>query len=392
MSSRIRRSSSRIRFICATMSEVASTSNPGPSTESAQSPDDPTARQLRKRRLNLNSLAEGLTGSSLTCKVHSCGVKLKDSKALEWHYEGHCAQELEKLGKIRVGGGPYTGRGRRPGAAVVDEEGRQRRAVRDSAVDRIRMNREKRKNRIRGDGEAGLPKCPACGVDVDDVDFVEHFDLCLRTHEEEPELEDEDELDVDDPEGGYETYTWAGHTRVRATSLVDGGLRGAGFMTITKGDENAVLDIENDDEGPSGKGSAQYTDADVIVPLSESAKEKEERENLRQVLIGSEPQACKSTEPTEPSPTAEEDSLKTPDQMSEAELRLALAESRRENAALRQQVLCNICFDSYTKPVVSVVCWHVHCEGCWLRALGSKKLCPQCKIIIQPRDLRRVYL
>ena len=47
--------------------------------------------------------------------------------------------------------------------------------------------------------------------------------------------------------------------RIRATSLVDGGLRGAGFMTITKGDENAVLDIENDDEGPSGKGSAQYT-------------------------------------------------------------------------------------------------------------------------------------
>jgi len=73
-------------------------------------------------------------------------------------------------------------------------------------------------------------------------------------------------------------------------------------------------------------------------------------------------------------------------------LKRALVESRRECAALRQQVLCNICFDSYTKPVVSVVCWHVHCEQCWLRALGTKKLCPQCKIIIQPRDLRRVYL
>ena len=116
---------------------------------------------------------------------------------------------------------------------------------------------------------------------------------------------------------------------------------------------------------------------------------------MRQVLIGSEPAeqaCCKSTDP-EPGPSNSEDnSLKTPDQMSDAELRLALAESRRENASLRQQVLCNICFDSYTKPVVSVVCWHVHCEECWLRALGTKKLCPQCKIIIQPRDLRRVYL
>ena len=40
---------------------------------------------------------------------------------------------------------------------------------------------------------------------------------------------------------GFETYTWAGQTRVRATSLVEGGLRGAGFMTITRGDEEGEL-------------------------------------------------------------------------------------------------------------------------------------------------------
>ena len=174
------------------MSEVASTSTAGPSLASAETSIDSDARQLRKRRLNLNALADGLTGSSLTCRINSCGVKVKDSRALEWHYEGHYAQELEKLGKIRVGGGPYTGRGRRPSAAVPNsEDRRQRRVVRDSAVDRIRMNREKRKNRIRGTAvgngseaaaaeASSLPKCPACGIEVDDVDFVEHFDLCLR--------------------------------------------------------------------------------------------------------------------------------------------------------------------------------------------------------------------
>jgi hypothetical protein len=48
--------------------------------------------------------------------------------------------------------------------------------------------------------------------------------------------------------------------------------------------------------------------------------------------------------------------------------------------------------DAYTKPVASVACWHVHCESCWMRALGAKKLCPQCKVIVRAKDLRRIYL
>ncbi|XP_072544322.1 E3 ubiquitin-protein ligase RNF220a isoform X6 [Salminus brasiliensis] len=48
--------------------------------------------------------------------------------------------------------------------------------------------------------------------------------------------------------------------------------------------------------------------------------------------------------------------------------------------------------DSYTAPLTSIQCWHVHCEECWLRTLGNKKLCPQCNTITSPGDLRRVYL
>ncbi|KAJ4937420.1 hypothetical protein JOQ06_001979, partial [Pogonophryne albipinna] len=98
--------------------------------------------------------------------------------------------------------------------------------------------------------------------------------------------------------------------------------------------------------------------------------------------------------------------------------------------------------DSYTMPLTSIQCWHVHCEECWLRTLsavsferneltgrrrwrtvvetthsqcaayyhlllycrwhaikalqrkrrrGNKKLCPQCNTITSPGDLRRVY-
>ena len=63
-----------------------------------------------------------------------------------------------------------------------------------------------------------------------------------------------------------------------------------------------------------------------------------------------------------------------------------------ENEQLRQKSMCNICMDSYRTPLVSTVCWHVSCEECWMRALGTKKLCPQCKVIIQPKHLRKIYL
>ena len=94
---------------------------------------------------------------------------------------------------------------------------------------------------------SSLPKCPVCEIEIDYVDLTEHVDVCLRTYEEIPEgnqlatnLEEEGDIDVDDVDG-LETYTWAGQTRVRSTSLIDGGLRGAGFLTITKGDEDQVF-------------------------------------------------------------------------------------------------------------------------------------------------------
>ncbi|ETW83698.1 hypothetical protein HETIRDRAFT_155133 [Heterobasidion irregulare TC 32-1] len=53
---------------------------------------------------------------------------------------------------------------------------------------------------------------------------------------------------------------------------------------------------------------------------------------------------------------------------------------------------CRICLDPYTEPTVSTGCWHTCCRECWLRCLGSNKLCPICKRITAATDLRRVYL
>ncbi|CAN8010019.1 unnamed protein product [Ixodes pacificus] len=53
---------------------------------------------------------------------------------------------------------------------------------------------------------------------------------------------------------------------------------------------------------------------------------------------------------------------------------------------------CVVCSEPYRTPLVSVCCWHVHCERCWLQTLGSKRLCPQCDAVTCPSDLRKIYL
>lgn len=71
----------------------------------------------------------------------------------------------------------------------------------------------------------------------------------------------------------------------------------------------------------------------------------------------------------------------------------ALKEKIREfEGQKNNKCKCLICMDSYVDPVVSICCWHVHCEECWLRTLGARKLCPQCNMITSPSDLRRIYM
>lgn len=60
--------------------------------------------------------------------------------------------------------------------------------------------------------------------------------------------------------------------------------------------------------------------------------------------------------------------------------------------ATNDEYKCLICLEHYKKPVISTVCWHVHCEECWLHTLGAKKVCPQCSMITTPTDLRRIFM
>uniref|UniRef100_A0A3Q3BDK9 E3 ubiquitin-protein ligase RNF220 n=1 Tax=Kryptolebias marmoratus TaxID=37003 RepID=A0A3Q3BDK9_KRYMA len=232
-------------------------------------------------------------------------------------------------------------------------------------------------------------------------------------------LADEDSVDMDGENGrGFEEYEWAGQKRIRATALLEGGFRGTGFATCSikesAADSDADLDVDGDDTLEYGK--AQYTEADII-PCSgagEDQGEAREREALRGAVLNGgmpsnriTPEFSKwaSDDPSTPSSSSSSSCAprtcknseieKVTEEESTATTMEALKARIRE---LEKQILrgdrykCLICMDSYTMPLTSIQCWHVHCEECWLRTLGNKKLCPQCNTITSPGDLRRVYL
>ena len=96
--------------------------------------------------------------------------------------------------------------------------------------------------------------------------YFKDFIIWFREIDVEVDAPELEEVDVDSVTG-VETYTWAGYTRVRATSLVDGQLRGPGFVSLTRTDEDQELDIEGDDDDINqSHGKPQYTEADLILP------------------------------------------------------------------------------------------------------------------------------
>ncbi|XP_053484013.1 E3 ubiquitin-protein ligase RNF220a isoform X7 [Ictalurus furcatus] len=235
---------------------------------------------------------------------------------------------------------------------------------------------------------------------------------------------DDDQADMDGENGTrFEEYEWCGQKRIRATSLLEGGFRGTGFaMCSTKEshDSDADLDVDGDDTLEYGK--AQYTEADIIPCSGEDQGETKEREALRGAVLNGgmpsnriTPEFSKWASDEMPSTSNGESSKLDASSASTSSMPRTCKNSEIEKITedstgttldalkarireLEKQILrgdrykCLICMDSYTAPLTSIQCWHVHCEECWLRTLGNKKLCPQCNTITSPGDLRRVYL
>ncbi|KAM3866139.1 E3 ubiquitin-protein ligase RNF220a [Diretmus argenteus] len=304
---------------------------------------------------------------------------------------------------------------------------------------RVRANRQTRLNaRIgkmkRRKPEDGGQVCPLCSAPLagSEEEMSRHVEQCLL--QREGAFGEDDSVEMDGENGrGFEEYEWAGQKRIRATALLEGGFRGTGFAMCSAkesaADSDADLDVDGDDTLEYGK--AQYTEADII-PCSgagEDQGEAREREALRGAVLNGgmpsnriTPEFSKwandempstsngegsKTDPNTPSSSSSSSSSSfAPRTCKNSEIERVTEDSttttlealKARIRELEKQILrgdrykCLICMDSYTMPLTSIQCWHVHCEECWLRTLGNKKLCPQCNTITSPGDLRRVYL
>ncbi|XP_059143077.1 E3 ubiquitin-protein ligase RNF220-like [Physella acuta] len=363
---------------------------------------DSEGRALRKQRKRVV-----LDGHTPCCPV--CGLTLRSGEL-----EAHLMLEIDKLDKIartgRKSSRDSTPQGRKslpsPSGSRKNRESPPPDVASRSRYDnflRIRCNRQSRlsarsrnKKKRPGDENVKETVCPVCNDRVLGVaeDLNAHVELCLkqRDGEEEP-------VDV---EGEYEEYEWAGQTRVRATSMLEGGFSGQGFQTVNSkrgSDEDGELNVDGDDTEEYGK--PQFSEKDIL-PLGSMGSSphndnKPPRSHLaiessfssRTDTVNSDGGGCsKSSVPYEGF------ALSNCDQGEEqsaliAALRMKLRDLEAEKSSKQK---CLICMESYKTPLTSIQCWHVHCEACWMRTLGAKKLCPQCNMITAPTDLRRVYL
>jgi len=258
--------------------------------------------------------------------------------------------------------------------------------------------------------------CPVCNVNFPQSQIHEHANECLRQNghngEQRPSSEDEDDSEE------YEEYEWAGQKRIRVSSLVQGGYSALNLGQTIKyhngqqsnEDED---DVNVDEDDTHIYGPTQYGEADVIPLASEdnneeggggadgvasadvtmyvrrliSANETAHQKNHHSSAATTEPM----DDPTSLEPSTSQASRSTNNNQQQIieslKARLRLYEKQAQS-----KLKCLICIDDYKNPAISVSCWHVHCEQCWLQTLGARKLCPQCNSITTPKDLRRIYL
>ncbi|XP_060686488.1 E3 ubiquitin-protein ligase RNF220a isoform X3 [Hemiscyllium ocellatum] len=100
---------------------------------------------------------------------------------------------------------------------------------------------------------------------------------------------DDESVDIENESGSvnrFDEYEWCGQKRIRATTLLEGGFRGSGFVTCSSKenhDSDADLDVDGDDTLEYGK--PQYTEADIIPCTGEEPGEAKEREALRGAVL-----------------------------------------------------------------------------------------------------------
>ncbi|XP_065369573.1 E3 ubiquitin-protein ligase Rnf220 [Calliphora vicina] len=372
-----------------------------------------------------------------------------DTKLHRYEVANHCEQEMQRLKDLQThalaesrtqpdddcsGETDEAGRSTSNGQSSTSEKRKPW-----TVFQRVQRNRQSRlKQRTRKRPSAPEHPCPVCNLNFPQDEIQQHAEDCLRrsrrtangrSNSDEHSSNDDEEVGGGGGGEEYEEYEWAGQKRIRVSSLLQGGYAAIGIgQPLTNGssgssgqrlnghqdDEEDDEDLNVDEDDTQIYGPAQYGESDVIPSHILNEDESDVTSYMRRLITGSSShsQLITNLENTN-------DNLCSPQHsLAGGETTAGTSETTAETAvqpstpAHYQQIIdslkaklrhyeqqhvpgkykCLICLDDYRNPAISVACWHVHCEQCWLRSLGARKLCPQCNLITTPKDLRRIYM
>ncbi|XP_033623270.1 E3 ubiquitin-protein ligase RNF220 [Fukomys damarensis] len=388
--------------------------------EASSSPEDRNDRCKKKAAALFDSQAP-------ICPI--CQVLLRPSELQE-----HMEQELEQLAQLPTSKNSLLKDAMAPGtpkslllSASIKREGESPTASPHSSAtddlhhsDRYQVRRGAKELIVRDEGENKVKGNSQ--LSNRQTRLNARIGKMKRRKQDEGQREgscmaEDDAVDIEHENSNrFEEYEWCGQKRIRATTLLEGGFRGSGFIMCSgkeNPDSDADLDVDGDDTLEYGK--PQYTEADVIPCTGEEPGEAKEREALRGAVLNGGPPSTRITPEfskwasdempsTSNGESSKQEAMQKTCKNSDIEkitedstvttfeaLKARVRELERQ-LSRGDRYKCLICMDSYSMPLTSIQCWHVHCEECWLRTLGAKKLCPQCNTITAPGDLRRIYL
>ena len=137
-------------------------------------------------------------------------------------------------------------------------------------------------------------------------------------------------------------------------SISECGSGGGGGGVVSEAETNAALKTAIDSPVLGAFGPLQYTEADVLRSLSSSDGNNSDNEDK--------------------------------------ESRIHRENAQSDDNASTVGLRCPACRMAMAVPVLNVDCWHLKCERCWLRAVGTSQACSICHAAASVRELRKVHV
>ncbi|XP_075990044.1 ring finger protein 220 [Anticarsia gemmatalis] len=333
------------------------------------------------------------------CPVCSCTIR-------QGELDSHLALEVERLQKLSGSGSKRRLSANSSGSSanlavpgsstsvdVPEDEVDVSGCLGSDVYQRVHSNRLRRlraRRRSTPPPQAQNGECPVCNTLLPVSKLQRHALRCLKRtgaelDEDVPDTSSEEgsiDVENDEPAGGSfgAEYRWCGEWRVRAAALQSSDARPATCVRRVSNDQALVVDGDEDTElyGPPQYSPSRIAPDADLTPADTQEEMEDDLPEDDKIVPQEETPKCNGLV---------EASAETRIMALKARIRELERKANRGG-----EMKCLICLGAYASPTVSIQCWHVYCEVCWLQSLRAKKICPQCNAITTAQHLRRIYM